>query len=376
MPAKQPGPKQESFGILRYTLGRTDLSTIRILLKENRDVIFRHPVLISVNLLLSIVLIPLKWYEKTRYKKPIAETELAKNPLIILGHYRSGTTHLFNLIAIDNSYAYISSVKAAVPGIYLTLGNLIQRFFSLLTSGRRPCDNMTVAADSAQEDEYAMTHQSPHSFLHVLSFPKKFKKYIHKYTLFETISPNELADWQSTYTYMLRKLSFSSNNRQLLIKNPEHTGRLQVITGMFPQAKFIHIVRNPYEVYISSIYLYKSLFPYTALQPISDSQIRELVITRYQLMMQSYIDNYELIPKENLVEIRFEDIEQDPNGCIRDLCKSLGIPISQQYIADLQRYTASINGYQKNSYNISQDDIDLVNREWGFAFEYWNYAMK
>lgn len=372
---KTSGAGDASYGILRFTLGRSDLYTILYLLNQNRRVILIHPLLVVVNLLLSCVLLPFKWYEQLRYGRKIASTEITDPPLFILGHYRSGTTHLFNLLSHDERYGYINSVKAALPGAYITLDKLVRRCFSLLSSGSRPCDNMVVAADSAQEDEYAMTHQSPHSFLHVLTFPKNFREYIQKYTLFKDINDIELNDWKSSYRYLLRKLTFTEGGRKLLIKNPEHTGRLPVIADMFPGSQYIHIVRNPYDVYISSMYLYHSLFPHTALEPISNDDIRELVISRYQLMMKSYIDSRHLIADSDLVELRFEALERDPVGILSRVYADLGIEMSEEFSSSLQSYTRSIQDYQKNTYTLSAAEIERVNREWAFAFDYWGYPM-
>ena len=374
-PRKTSGAGKASYGILRFTLGRSDLSTILRLLSQNRSVIFVHPVLIVVNVLLSCVLFPFKFFEQLRFGRAIAGTDIDKPPLFILGHYRSGTTHLFNLLSQDDRYGYINSVKAALPGAYITLDKFVRNSFSLFSSGSRPCDSMTVAADSAQEDEYAMTHQSPHSFLHVLTFPKNFRSYIQKYTLFNDIEKTELHEWKSSYLYLLRKLTFSEGGRRLLIKNPEHTGRLPFIADMFPGSQYIHIVRNPYDVYVSSIYLYKSLFPHTALQAVSDDDIRELVITRYQLMMKSYIDSCHLIPEGDLVELRFEELELNPAGVVRRAYASLGIEISESFSTSLQLYINSVQDYKKNTYSMSDTEIELVNREWAFAFEYWNYPI-
>jgi len=365
----------ERYGVLRFSLGRCDLRVIVQLLRQQPSVLYRHPLLIAANLVLSCLLLPFKCYEKWRYGRDIAATEIEQPPLFILGHYRSGTTHLFNLLSQDDRYAYINSSKAALPDIYVTLDRLVRLFFPLISTGRRPCDNMVVAVDSAQEDEYAMTNRSAHSFLHVLSFPKSFRLYIEKYTLFSDINAAELREWKRCYRYLLKKLTFTEGGRQLLIKNPEHTGRLHVIAEMFPQGRYIHIVRNPYEVYVSSIYLYQSLFPYTAFQPVTAQEIRELVITRYQKMMRSYITNSPRIDPSRQLELRFEALERDPEGQLRDAYQTLGLTMTEQFESQLRCYSESISDYQKNDYQLSAEDIVLVNREWGFAFEHWGYPM-
>ena len=165
---------------------------------------------------------------------------------------------------------------------------------------------MVVAVDSAQEDEYAMTNRSAHSFLHVLSFPKSFRLYIEKYTLFSDINAAELREWKRCYRYQ---------------------------------------------------------------------EIRELVITRYQKMMRSYITNSPRIDPSRQLELRFEALERDPEGQLRDAYQTLGLTMTEQFESQLRCYSESISDYQKNDYQLSAEDIVLVNREWGFAFEHWGYPM-
>ena len=46
--------------------------------------------------------------------------------------------------------------------------------------------------------------------------------------------------------------------------------------------------------------------------------------------MQRYLQDRALIPKENLVELRFEDLEQDPMGELEKLYASLDLPDWEQ----------------------------------------------
>jgi hypothetical protein len=51
-----------------------------------------------------------------------------------------------------------------------------------------------------------------------------------------------------------------------MLKSPTHTARLHILREMFPQAKFIHIVRDPCEVFSSTVRLWRALFETQACQ--------------------------------------------------------------------------------------------------------------
>src|SRR3712207_6546804 len=47
----------------------------------------------------------LSWHENRTYGPKVAAVEI-KSPVFILGHWRSGTTHLHNLLCVDRQFAY------------------------------------------------------------------------------------------------------------------------------------------------------------------------------------------------------------------------------------------------------------------------------
>ena len=77
-------------------------------------------------------------------------------PLFILGMWRSGTTHLHNLIARDRRFAYPTSFQVAAPHGFLTAGRQGRAMMQWLSPRTRPMDNVYYAADEPQEDEFAL----------------------------------------------------------------------------------------------------------------------------------------------------------------------------------------------------------------------------
>ena len=89
--------------------------------------------------------------------------------------------------------------------------------------------------------------------------------------------------------------------------------------------------------------------------------------------MQRYLQDRELIPKENLVELRFEDLEQDPLGELEKIYAGFALPDWEQSKAAIQAYIGTLAGYKKNAFTIEQSLIDRVEDKWRFALDHWHY---
>ena len=57
----------------------------------------------------------------------------------------------------------------------------------------------------------------------------------------------------------MTKLQLQHPGQRLLIKNPVYTARVGLLRVLFPNAKFVHIYRNPYIVFQSMKNFYHTL---------------------------------------------------------------------------------------------------------------------
>ena len=95
--------------------------------------------------------------------------------------------------------------------------------------------------------------------------------------------------------------------RRLVLKNPANTGRIRALLNLFPDAKFIHIYRNPYDVFLSTVWLQRSVIPRSQVQDISPDTVEAHVLRFYIQLQQKYLAEKDLIPAGSLAEVRFED---------------------------------------------------------------------
>lgn len=342
------------------------------LLHENGGVDWRY---FSRSLYVSAVALlgdPFRAYEDFRFGPAIRNTPIEAPPIFILGHWRSGTTHVMRLLAQNPEFAVVTFIHTMIPGLYL--GSPI--FRNILSSSlpeKRPMDNVKVAPDEAEEEEYALGNLSPYSFYHALTFPRKMREIFDKYVLFENVEAHVIEQWKTIYTYFLKKITYSSSNKRLLLKNPANTGRIKVLLEMFPDAKFIHICRDPYVVYSSTMnWLDKEMIP-IALQDVDEAAVRENALVNYEKLMHRYLEDRHLIPPGNLVEIRFEDFEREPLTQTEQIYAALGLELTAETRTRMETYLASVANYRKNRYSLDPQRRQEISERWGFAVKTWNY---
>jgi omega-hydroxy-beta-dihydromenaquinone-9 sulfotransferase len=320
----------------------------------------------------STLTAPLRWYERGRYNRAIARTPL-QDPVFILGHWRSGTTNLHYLLSQDQQFGFVTMFQMVAPELLFVGEKVLKPAFARVTPSKRPIDNLPLSIDGAQEEEFGLATMSPHALYHCWFFPRSLERYLTTYALFENVAPRVIREWKSAYQWMLRKAVLNSGGKRLLIKNPSNTARIRQLLELFPDARFVHIYRDPYRVFLSMRYMMTINYAALQLQTISSEQIEANVLRIYEAVMRQYLRDRELIPAERLVEIRFEDLERDPLGELRRVYDRLDLPGFDAATPAFQAYIDSLRGYQKNALQLGNADIDKVNRHWGFAFDALGY---
>jgi hypothetical protein len=355
----------------QFLAGGSFLNWVR-LVAANGGVDWRYWIRSLYVSIVALLGMPFRAYENARFGKRIAATPIREAPVFILGHWRSGTTHVMRLIAQDPAFAVVTFIHTMIPGLYLS-GTLFRAILASSLPEVRPMDNVTVSPDAAEEEEYALGNLSPYSFYHALSFPRKMREIFDKYVLFEGVERKVIEQWKAIYLHFLKKVTFSSNGKRLLLKNPANTGRIPALLEMFPDAKFIHVYRNPYVVYSSTMHwLDKELAP-TALQDVDEEAVRENALRNYEKLMLRYEEDKALIPEGNLVEVRFEDFEANPLDEVARIYQALGLALVPEAQKQMQQYLLTVKGYKKNTYRLDHRTRRELARRWGFMIRRWNY---
>lgn len=320
----------------------------------------------------SSLTLPLRLGEKLLFDRQIARTKVHEQPIFIQGFARSGTTHLHNLMAQDPGLGFVTTYQAVAAPFFLITRGWLDRLIARRLPTTRPMDNVAVSLDFPQEEELALAAKCCLSSVHHLSFPERAREIMTKMGRME-LNEAEMQEWNRNYMYALRAATLTSYGRPLVLKTPANLGRTRLLLKLFPDAKFVFVVRNPYVVFSSTMRLYRTMIPLYQLQEVDWDVIESAVFSNYVDMTHLYMQDRELIPKGNLMEVKFEDIEEDALDVLENIYNRLGLQGWTRAQKPITEYLDTLSGYRKNRYSFDQDLLNKVDREWGFAVREWGY---
>lgn len=369
-----PAPLQH-----RWSLGHNYLAGITAdawwrLLVENRFAV--DPVYWHRAAFITALSLMNSWYrrrEERLYGEQIARTELAGPPLFVLGHWRSGTTHLHNLLALDDQFGFANTYQVVNPFTFLTTEELNSRRFRALLPDTRPMDNVALSFAAPQEDEFGPCLACFRSLYPGISFPRHLD-YYERFLTFRGVPPAQVDEWKAAFLWFLRKLTVKSP-RPLVLKSPPHTARVRLLLEMFPDARFVHIHRDPFVVFRSFQHYYDTAGWYTYLQRPDLEGLDDLILRRFTVMYDAYFAERELIPAGRLHEVAFADLEAEPMAAMAALYAALDLPGFDRVEPKLRQYLDGLGAYRKNRYEELPAALrERVAREWRRSFEAWGYS--
>lgn len=303
------------------------------------------------------------------YGRRIAQTKLAGPPLFILGHWRSGTTLLHELLGLDDRYASPTTFQCFAPSHFLLTEYLVSKYGNWLIPDKRPMDNMKAGWSLPQEDEFALMNLgAPTPYLRLV-FP------CHDYPFQSTLasdgfSANELERWKYLFDWFLKALTFKTN-KPLILKSPPHTGRLGILKSMYPDAKFVHIVRDPRKLYPSTMKLWNSLDQVQSIQVGEyQSKLKAFVLESLTTMYESFERDRVGLTEQQLIDVHYEDLAKDHVSVCKHIYNQLELTGFEKIEPLIQNRKQQEKEYQTNRFGSAPEEDAEIMTVWH------NYATK
>jgi len=353
--------------------GTTFSNWIRVLRENHYNISWPFvPKALYVTLIIAL-LSPLRIREKKFFNKYCKNVKISP-PIFIIGHWRSGTTFLHYLMGNDPNLAYVSTMETLAPNVFLTNDAFLHKYMRERLPTKRPMDNLEMHADLPYEDEYALANINPHSFYNGWYFPKNILDYFEKYVLFENVNRKVIDIWGKDYIYFLKKIAYKKPGKRILLKSLVNTAKIKHLLDLFPYAQFIHIHRNPYDVYKSTWKLYKSILPLFSFQHIKYDELDKAILKIYSDIYKRYLAEKSLVPAGNLYEISYETFVKDPLNNLKKIYDYLKIKGFNEAKPHFQKYIDFHKNYRKDNYILSEIDKEKVLKNWGFTFDAFGYS--
>ena len=302
--------------------------------------------------------------------------EPAADPLFILGYWRSGTTWLHELMNADPRHCSTTGIQCFLPDSFALHGVLGPVLDAILPE-TRPQGDMPFSMSTPQEDEFAILNlglETPYRFM---AFPSR------------GFGPQVAAEfwpdgearrraWLEAWLGFLAAVQARNPQRRLVLKSPAHTARLDMILDAFPNARFVHIGREPHALFASNIKLLTAMLTTQTLEagipPAED--LADFVFAMHARVYGAWFSQATRIPKGNLHVLRFEELAREPEQAVRDICRALDFGDCDAFIEPLRDLIATRQGHKVQQYPGLDPAVSArIDEEWADYARYFGYRV-
>jgi hypothetical protein len=319
------------------------------------------------------------------WARQIAATRLPAAPLFIIGHWRSGTTLLHELLARDPRFVWPTTYECLAPGHFLVTQAWARRHLSRFLPAVRPMDEMRVGFERPQEDEFALLNLGLGSPYETIAFPNRRPAGI-GYLDLEGVSAAQSAAWQAGFLRFLQQVQLRAERRAppgagartLLLKSPTHTARIAILRALFPDAAFVHLVRHPYELFASTRRLWAALFAREGLQRprlaahAGVPGLDDYVFATLDRLYRDFARQVAMLPERQFCEIRYEDLVSRPLATFEGLYDRLGLGDFSAMRDRVSGYFAGLD-YTPNRHRLTEAEKAEIRRRWTAYFDRHGY---
>jgi hypothetical protein len=302
----------------------------------------------------------------------IASSSIDHPPIFIIGHWRSGTTYLHELLVLDDRFAFPTTYECFAPSHFLISDWLVAKYMKFLLPAKRPMDNMAAGWDLPQEDEFALCNLGVGSPYKTMAFPNRPPQDA-EYLELKQLNSSDRARWKAGMRLFLSRVAYRKQ-RPIVLKSPPHTARVRTLLELFPDAKFVHIVREPVSVYLSTVRLWRSLYQVQGLQVDNGHDVSEYVLSTFQRMYDSFEEDRPLLKPGQYFEVRYEDLVADPVGQIRAMYQQLSLGDFAHVRPQLEAFLETKKDYQTNRFGPPDDVKAMVYERWRTFADKYGYS--
>lgn len=273
--------------------------------------------------LLSLVNSFVSSYTALLYARRIARAKVTA-PLFVVGHWRSGTTLLHELLAKDPKNAWPDGYACFCPAHFQRSRYIVRGLSKVIAPRQRPMDFMTFDLALPQEDEFALLMTGAPSPYEELMFPFAADETLRRLEP-ASLTPAEQARFDRKMRRFFRAVMAEQAGRRLVLKSPPHLGRLETLARLYPDLKVLHIVRDPRAVVPSMAKMIGLLGPMGRMNRHWPANSSRRGFMRFRRMFELFEETRHLVPEGSLVEIRYEDLIADPVTVLRRVYADLDL---------------------------------------------------
>jgi hypothetical protein len=294
-----------------------------------------------------------------------------KQPVFIIGNFRSGTTYMQRILAKDHKRFVGVKAWEIVFGSSILVRKLMGFFMRIDKKIGHPLYKTIEASEiktlhkidfhhfrwnDYEEDDFFHLHSFSCFGFWIYSAPFEILKDLMK---FDISVPKHLRVRMMAFYHRLiqRHLYAHHGSRQLLSKNPTFSSKIESILMLYPDAKFIYMVRNPLEVIPSQMNMLAFGWNIMA-NPLKPYPYRDEIID-----MAEYFYRY---PNEKLHSVRndqkyivdYEQLILKPRETVEAIYNQFNFEMTADYKNILEQEASTPRTYYRKKYPLKEMELD------------------
>ncbi len=262
-----------------------------------------------------------------------------KNPVFIIGHPRSGTTLLHKLLTNSEEGVTFKAWHLFAPSI--TMRFLVRPLYWLQMKRNRGVlaprrVGHEISLDKVEEEEFLFVHNTDTQFL-LTRTPLAFddREYPELRRFDEQPASHRLKSAR-IFKRLLQRQIYMTGKTQVVAQMHFSTYRVKTLMEVFPDAKFVYLVRSPLEAIPSHLSLvWNSLDHQWGVDNIPPALLQRFIERRYRYNVELYRYFHHLmsrgeIPEDRVTILKYDDLVTDPKRACERVIAFTGMKMDER----------------------------------------------
>ena len=265
-----------------------------------------------------------------------------REPIIIAGLPRSGTTHMHNLLVEDprsRCLPYWEAIEPVPPPEDRAAAGVEDPRITRCREALAMQDTVLPYFRNMHE----MTPEHAHEEIE-LAMMDCSSMLVETYGMVPSWRDYYLScDQGPSYRYMLRALKALQWQRgptDWVLKSPQHIEQLPTLADTFPDATFVFPHRDPVAIVVSLSTMLSYTFRLSR-DPVRPKEVGAYWSDRLLRMITACVHDHDKLPAERVVDVRFDDFMADPIALMARIYQSAGREMTTEAHRALASYQAS-----------------------------------
>jgi len=280
--------------------------------------------------------------------------------LVVVGYYRSGTTHAHNLLAC-NPNSVTPRWYQALLGQGFTFSWAVTRFLLVPFLGSsRPQDGVGFGPHWPAEDDFALAGWGMCSTLPGrLIFPHQWDRW-KKWNTLEDCSEAERSRWRRTIAGFAWKVTRRNQDKLLILKTPSHGAHITELVKVFGhRVRFLHVRRDPTQVIESNMRMHHALSSHLLQDPLDSTVLRDRIVHEYLDIERATIMQSQALDEGRISFVSHEQLIRNPIKHLQESFQTLGLDFTDAHSDAIIQYLASLGTYQQPTHPTLNTGINL-----------------